>query len=90
MSDNPERKQINFSSDSKARWMEEEIEVELRNHKDSAVDVQVRETLFRWSNWTILSSTQPYVKEDANTITSTVKVAANGSAKLRYRVRYTW
>ncbi len=29
-----ERKQVNFSSDSKARWMEEEIEVELRNHKD--------------------------------------------------------
>jgi hypothetical protein len=85
-----ERKQVNFTSDSKARWMEEEIEVELRNHKDTAVEVQVRETLFRWSNWKILTSTQPYVKEDANTITSTVKVAANGTSTLRYRVRYTW
>ncbi|MEO8307569.1 MAG: DUF4139 domain-containing protein [Pseudomonadota bacterium] len=85
-----ERKQLNFSSDSKARWMEEEIEVELRNHKDQAVEVQVRETLFRWNNWKILSSSQPYTKEDANTIAAAVKVAANGSATLRYRVRYTW
>jgi hypothetical protein len=85
-----ERKQVNFSSDSKARWMEEEVEVELRNHKDTAVEVQVRETLFRWSNWKILSSNQTYVKEDANTIVASVKVAANGNASLRYRVRYTW
>jgi len=85
-----ERRQVDFSIDSKAHWMEEEIEVELRNHKDTAVEVQVRETLFRWSNWKILSSTQPYAKEDANTIAAMVKVAANGSATLRYRVRYTW
>jgi hypothetical protein len=52
--------------------------------------VQVRETLFRWSNWNILSSSQPYTKEDANTIAAMVKVPANGSATLRYRVRYSW
>src|SRR5690606_40325416 len=46
-----ERRQVDFRSDSRARWMEEEIEVTLRNHKDEAVEVQVRESLFRWSNW---------------------------------------
>jgi hypothetical protein len=85
-----ERKQVAFTNDSKARWMEEEVEVELRNHKDEAVEVQVRESLFRWSSWQILSSSAPYVKEDARTIVSTLRVAANGSAKFRYRVRYTW
>lgn len=85
-----ERRQVDFSSDSKARWMEEEVEVELRNHKDEAVEVQVRETLFRWNNWKILSSSQPYMKEDANTIAAPVRVAANGSATFRYRVRYSW
>ena len=45
--------------------MEEEIEVEVRNHKDEDVEVQVREFLFRWSNWQILSSSQAYNKEDA-------------------------
>jgi hypothetical protein len=85
-----DRRQLAFTSDSKAKWMEEEIEVELRNHKAEAVEVQVRETLFRWSNWNILSSSQPYTKEDANTIAAMVKVPANGNATLRYRVRYSW
>jgi hypothetical protein len=85
-----ERRQVDFSSDSKARWMEEEVEVQLRNHKDEAVQVQVRETLFRWNNWKILSSSQPWVQEDAGSISASVKVPANGSATLRYRVRYTW
>ena len=31
-----ERRQVDFAVDSKARWMEEEIEIKLRNHKDAA------------------------------------------------------
>jgi hypothetical protein len=84
------RRQVDFTSDSKAKWMEEEVEVELRNHKDEAVEVQVRENLFRWSVWKIVSSSHPYSKEDANTIAAAVTVPANGSATLRYRVRYSW
>ncbi len=84
------RKQVDFKSDSRARWMEEEIEVEVRNHKDEDVEVQVREFLFRWSNWNILSSSQAYQKEDARTVLFPVKVPKNGSRTVRYRVRYTW
>ena len=40
--------------------------------------------------WKIVSSTQPYEKEDAATILFPVKVAKNGSDEVRYRVRYTW
>lgn len=85
-----ERRQVDFRSDTRARWIEEEIEVQLRNHKDEDVQVQVREFLFRWSNWQILASSVPHQKEDAGTAVFPVKVAKNGSTTLRYKVRYSW
>jgi hypothetical protein len=85
-----ERKQVDFRSDSRARWMEEEVEVTLRNHKDTDVEVQVREFLFRWSDWQILSSSQGFEKEDARTILFKAQVPKNGSRTVRYRVRYSW
>lgn len=85
-----QRKQVDFKSDSRARWIEEEIEVEVRNHKDEDVEVQVREFLFRWSNWQMLSNSQAYTKDDARTLTFPVKVPKNGSRTVRYRVRYSW
>jgi hypothetical protein len=85
-----QRKQVDFRIDSRNRWIEEEIEVEVRNHKDDEVEVLVREFLFRWSNWTMLSNTQTYTRDDARTITFPVKVPGNGSRTVRYRVRYSW
>ena len=85
-----ERRQVDFRSDSRGRWMEEEIEIEVRNHKDEDVEVQVREFLFRWSSWTIQSSSQAFEKEDARTILFPVKVPKNASRTVRYRVRYSW
>jgi hypothetical protein len=85
-----ERRQVDFAIDTKARVMEEEIEVKLRNHKSQAVDVLVKETLYRWSKWTILTKTHNFVKEDARTIGFPVKVAKDGETVVRYRVRYTW
>ena len=85
-----ERKQVDFASDSRARWIEEEIQVEVRNHKDEDVEVQVREFLYRWTNWRILSSSQPYEKEDARTILFPVKVPKNSNRTVKYRVRYSW
>jgi hypothetical protein len=85
-----ERKQLNYAVDEKARWMEEEIEVKLRNHKSQAVDVVVKENLYRWSNWKILTKTHEFQKEDSRTINFPVKVAKDGETVVRYRVRYTW
>jgi hypothetical protein len=85
-----ERRQVNFSVDTNAKWMEEEIEVKLRNHKSQSVDVVVKENLYRWSNWKILTQTHKYDKEDARTISFPVKVAKDGETVVRYRVRYTW
>ena len=85
-----ERRQVDFTVDSKARWMEEEIEVKLRNHKTQPVEVVVKENLYRWSGWKILTKTHNFVKEDARTVYFPVKVPKDGEAVVRYRVRYTW
>jgi hypothetical protein len=85
-----ERRQVDFSVDTKAKWLEEEIEIKLRNHKSEPVDVLVKETLFRWSSWTVKSSSATYEKTDARNIYFPVTVAADGEQSIRYRVRYTW
>jgi hypothetical protein len=85
-----ERRQVNFAVDTSAKWMEEEIEVKLRNHKSQPVDVVVKENLYRWVNWKIISQSQNFVKEDARTINFPVKVPKDGESVVRYRVRYTW
>jgi hypothetical protein len=85
-----ERRQVNFSVDTAGKVMEEEIEVKLRNHKAQPVEVVVKENLYRWTNWKILTQTHKYDKEDARTISFPVKVAKDGETVVRYRVRYTW
>jgi hypothetical protein len=85
-----ERKQLQFRVDSDAKWMTEEIEVTLRNHKQDDVQVLVQENLFRWSSWKITRASHKYSQEDANTIHFPVKVPKDGKLTLNYTVRYTW
>ncbi|MCC7461649.1 MAG: DUF4139 domain-containing protein [Gammaproteobacteria bacterium] len=85
-----ERRQSDFALDSRARWMEEAIEVRIRNHKAQPVQVQVREPLYRWSGWKILSSSHPYVKDSAQQVHFDVDVGPDAEAVVRYRVRYGW
>ena len=85
-----ERRQTDFSVDSRGRVMEEAFEVKVRNHKDQPVEVTIRENLYRWSTWKVLSSSAPYEKKDARTIEFPVKIARDGEAVVTYRVRYSW
>jgi hypothetical protein len=85
-----ERRQVDFSVDSGRRTMTETIEIRLRNQKSEAVEVQVKETLYRWVNWELTSRTHAYRSDDARTITFPVVLAAGEEATLRYGVRYTW
>jgi hypothetical protein len=85
-----ERRQVDFRIDSRERWMEEEIEVTLRNHKSEDVEVQVRESMYRWTNWQVLSQSQEFEREDARTIVFRARVPREGSRTVRYRVRYSW
>jgi hypothetical protein len=85
-----ERRQTDFTVNTKGRVMEEAFEIKVRNHKDQPVEVIVRENLYRWSQWSLIEKSQPSEKKDAQTIEFPVKVAADGEAVITYRVRYTW
>jgi len=86
-----ERRQTDYRVDTSAKWIEEEIEVKVRNRKETEpVSVDVRESLYRWSNWSIIRKTSDYVKDDSRTIHFPVKIAPGGEAVVRYTVRYTW
>jgi len=86
-----ERKQLDFRIDTNAKWMEEDIEVRVRNQKpDEAAAVIVKENLYRWSTWTVAKKTHDFTKEDARTIHFPLKLAPKAEAVVRYTVRYTW
>jgi len=86
-----ERRQVDFRIDTSAKWIEEDIEVKVRNQKPAeSATVIVKENLYRWSNWTIVRNTQPFTKEDARTIHFPLKLAPKAEAVVRYTVRYTW
>lgn len=61
------------------------FEVELRNHKDSDVQVEMKEPV--GGDWQLLSQSQPSVKVDAGSFRFDVKVPARGSTKVSYRIR---
>jgi hypothetical protein len=82
-----DRKQTEFhevsSCISESAW-----EIELRNHKDSAVEVEDWEDV--GGDWEVLSESQQHRKEDAHTMVYTVKIPANGKSKITYKVRVRW
>jgi hypothetical protein len=85
-----ERRQTDFVLNTKGRVREEAFEIKLRNHKEQAVEVIVRENLYRWSQWSLIQQSIPSEKKDARTVEFPVRVAAGGEAVVTYRVRYTW
>ncbi|MBD8525862.1 DUF4139 domain-containing protein [Pseudomarimonas arenosa] len=85
-----ERRQTDFRVDVKAKWMEESFEVSVRNRKEESVKLVVREYLYRWSGWHITTQSHPHQKKDQLTADFPLTIAADGEAKLRYTVRYTW
>ena len=70
--------------------MTETIVLTLRNAKDEAATVHVREVLSRWTDWEITQSSVPAKKLDAQAAGFEVAVPAGGEAQLRYTVRYRW
>ena len=82
-----ERRQMDYkvigSCRSESAW-----QIELRNHKDEKVEVDVVEPAH--GDWEIVSSSQPATKDDAHTFSFRVRVPARGSAKVEYRVRVRW
>lgn len=85
-----ERKQVDFRIDTDKKWLEETFEISIRNRKQVATKVVAREYLYRWSQWSITESSRDYAKKDAATVDFPLSIEADGEAKVRYTVRYTW
>ncbi len=79
-----ERKQTDYKTIG-GRTYEMEYEITLRNHKESAITVEVNEPI--GGDWEILNSTFPATKTAAFAAQFKVPVAKDGTAVLKYRVR---
>ncbi|MFO0614443.1 MAG: DUF4139 domain-containing protein [Polyangiaceae bacterium] len=79
-----DRKQTNYKVLGKCT-IETAWEIELRNHKDTAVHVEDYEPI--GGDWEIVESSQPSTKKDAATFTFDVEVPANGKKTVTYRAR---
>ncbi|HXH68098.1 MAG TPA: DUF4139 domain-containing protein [Candidatus Limnocylindrales bacterium] len=82
-----ERKQTDYKSLGSRLW-EMEFEITLRNHKDTAVTVQVNEPI--GGDWEMLSSSYKSTKTAAFAAQFDVPVKANGTSVLKYRIRARW
>jgi hypothetical protein len=63
-------------------------EITLRNHKATAITVEVNEPIA--GDWRMLTSSHQHAKTDAWAAQFKVAVSANGESVLRYRVRVRW
>jgi hypothetical protein len=82
-----ERKQTDFQRIASDVY-EFGYEVTLRNHKATAVTVEVNEPI--GGSWRMLESSHPFEKTAAFAAQFKVPVAADGTSTLRYRVRVTY
>jgi hypothetical protein len=79
-----ERKQTDFQQISTSVY-EFEYEITLRNHKASAIVVEVNEPI--GGTWQMLRSSHQWTKTDAWAAQFPVSIGADGEAVLRYRTR---
>ncbi|MDZ7269201.1 MAG: DUF4139 domain-containing protein [candidate division KSB1 bacterium] len=70
------------------RAEESEVKIEIRNHKDEAVTVNVLEHFH--GDWTIRRESAAHTKKDATTAEWTLAVPARGRAEVTYTCFRTW
>ena len=72
------------------RSSEHDMQIRLRNHKDTPVSVNIEETLQRGRDWQILLKSDDYEKVSANQLRFAVDIPANTEKVVTYTVRYSW
>jgi len=82
-----ERKQTDFEKIA-ANVYELEYEITLRNHKATAISVEVNEPV--GGTWRMITSSHQWTKTSAWAAQFKVPVTADGTAVLKYRVRVTY
>ena len=81
---------MDYRFDNNAKWIEEDIEIKVRNQKDEVVSVIVKENLYRWINWSIIKKTHAFEKVDSRTVHFPLNIPKGGEGVVRFTARYTW
>jgi hypothetical protein len=85
-----ERTRTSFREERGAHSVDESFEIKLRNHKKEPIEVRVVEHLYRWTNWDIMKSSDPFNKLDSKTIEFRVQVPPDGEKVVTYTAHYSW
>ncbi|NLF30575.1 MAG: DUF4139 domain-containing protein [Planctomycetes bacterium] len=85
-----ERRQAGFRLEKGRAWMQEQIEIRLRNRKDEAATVRVKEPMYRWATWRLTAESIKHAEVENRTVLWDVPVPAGEEKVLTYTVEYTW
>jgi hypothetical protein len=66
------------------------VQVEIRNHREEAVEISVTEPVPYYRSFEIIKSSHPVTEKEARQINFKVPVAAKDTAILTYTVLFTW
>lgn len=83
-----QRKQMELKRVS-SRQEEESYQIEIKNHRDEAIELNVIETMRR-RDWEIIEASQSFERVDAQTAKFIVNIPAKQEAKITYTVRLRW
>jgi hypothetical protein len=86
-----ERRQTKFQVQMQpGGWLDEAVEIKLRNHKKEAATVRVVEHLYRWASWAITQESATHRQADSKTIEYEVTLRPDEEKTLTYTAHYTW
>ncbi len=85
-----ERRQVECKFDDRARTLREKIEVKVENKGKDAVEVILKEYMFRWVNWRMEAEDVTGSKAAPQTQEYRVKLAGNSKKTFTYTVQYSW
>ncbi|HUT61246.1 MAG TPA: DUF4139 domain-containing protein [Phycisphaerae bacterium] len=85
-----EFKQTGFRVNTSGHWMEEKIEIKVRNHKKEDITVRVKQPMHRTKEWEITAKSHEHKKLDAFNVAFDVPVKADGEIVVTYTVEYRW
>jgi hypothetical protein len=84
------RTRTDFKSNTTNKTLTESFSIEIRNQKDVAQKVIIREAMSRWKQWDIVKTNVKGTKRDSHTMEWILDVPAEGRKTIEYTVRYTW
>jgi hypothetical protein len=85
-----ERKALSCNVDERAKTIHERVTVRVENRGKQAVDVVVREYLWRWPVWKLEAEDRKGTRTAAQTQEYRLRVPAKGSQSVTYTAVYTW